>query len=133
MTSVALGRRSSTLDRRSSSPEKGGGDQIVDDEDQDRGRDDGVSCRLSDALRSSARIIAVIGAHQCDHKPKYSRLNETRDNIDRLEMLTRSIQISLGVEVQLVDADEIAAKDADDIRDDHQHRHGDNAGEQTRQ
>ena len=70
-----------------------------------------------DTLGSAARMVALITAHQGNDKAEYRRLDETRDEIHRLEVLPRAIEISLRIEAELIDANEIAAEDADYVGD----------------
>src|SRR6202040_1966970 len=102
-------RRSLVLREYWSSAEEGCGYQVVDEEDQNRGGDDGMGGGPPDALGSATRMVALITAHQGNDKAEYCRLDETRDEVDRLEVLPRAIEISLGIEAELVDANEIAA------------------------
>src|ERR1700680_794636 len=85
-----------------------------------------------DALGSATRMVALITAHQGNDKAEYCRLDETRDEVDRLEVLPRAIEISLGIEAELVDANEIAAENTDYVGDQDQHWKGDDPGEQAR-
>src|SRR5215472_1852887 len=54
-----------------SSTEKGRGDHVVEDENQDRGRHDRMRGCLADPLRPPARVIAVITPHQRHDEAEY--------------------------------------------------------------
>src|SRR5260370_37832892 len=77
-----------------------------------------------DTLGSAARMVALITAHQGNDQAEYRRLDETRNEIHRLEVLPRAIEIRLGIEAELIDANEIAAENADYVGDQDQHRQG---------
>src|SRR6266700_901128 len=121
----------SGIARRPSTPEEGRGNQVIEYEDHDRGGNDGIGCGLPDALRSAPRVVAVVAAHQRDDKAECRRLHQTRDHVSRLQVLVSAVEISLRIEAEPVDADEISAKDADDVGDEDQHRQGDQPGDQT--
>src|SRR5690606_29185910 len=48
--------------------EEHGSEDVVRQQDQDRGRDHRVGGRLADALRAAPRVEAVIAAHQRDQE-----------------------------------------------------------------
>src|SRR5690349_4700050 len=112
MICAVSARRSLVLREYWSSAEEGCGYQVVDEEDQNRGGDHGMGGSPPDTLRSAARMVALITAHQGNDKAEYRRLDEARDEIHRLEMLPRAIEIRLGIEAELIDANEIAAENA---------------------
>src|SRR5260370_21920137 len=85
-----------------------------------------------DTLGSAARMVALITAHQGNDKAEYRRLDETRNEIHGLEVLPRAIEIRLGIEAELIDANEIAAENANYVGDQDQHRQGDDPREEAR-
>src|SRR2546423_15713993 len=85
-----------------------------------------------DTLGSALRMVALVTANQGNDKAEYRRLDETRDEIHRLEVLPRAIEIGLRVESELIDANEVAAENANDVGDQDQHWHGDDPGEKAR-
>src|SRR5919107_2391688 len=74
--------------------------QIVEHQDQDRGRDDGLRRRLTDPFGAAARVIAVIAAHQRDDKAEHRRLDQTGNDVHRFEIALGLRQVADGVEVQ---------------------------------
>src|SRR5260370_34374985 len=75
------GAEASVIARRPSMPEEGRGNQVIEHEDHDRSGDDGVGCRLPDALRSAPRVVALVAAHQRDDKAECPRLHHTRAHV----------------------------------------------------
>src|SRR4051812_47746250 len=98
------------LRQSGSSAEEGCCKQVIEDEDQDRGRHDRVGRRLSDPLCASSRIIAVIAAHQRYEKTENRCLYQPRDDVDRLEILMGTVQIGLRIEAEPVDPHQVSAE-----------------------
>src|SRR6185312_10513885 len=98
-------------------PEESRSNQVIGDKDQDRGGNDGIGRRLPDALRPTPRIVPVVAAHQRDYEAENGRFYQPRDHIDSLEILVRAIEVGFGIEAELVDADEVAAEDSDNVGD----------------
>src|SRR4051794_9134481 len=115
MTSAILGRKSSASRRCRSSSEKHGSNHIIEHKDQDRGRNDRISRRLTDALSAIARIVAVIAAHQRDDEPEHRRLHQSGHYVYRLEVLVRAVEVGLGIKAEPVNTNQISAKDTDDV------------------
>src|SRR6516165_2831474 len=81
----------SAISSQFSPTEEGRSDQVIEDENQNRGRHDCVGCRLTYALRPAARVIAVVAAHQRYDEAEYGGLHQTRNNIACLEILLCSV------------------------------------------
>src|SRR5712671_3582346 len=128
-----FGTEASVIARRPSTPEKGRGNQVIEYEDHDRSGNHGIGWCLPNALCSTPRVVAVVASHQRDDTAERRRLHQTRDHVSRLQVLVSAVEVSLRIEAEPVDANEISAKDADDIGDEDQHRQGNQPGDQTRQ
>src|SRR6185436_1196940 len=108
------------------------GDEVVEGQNQDRGRDHRVGGGGTHALRAAARIVAVVAAHQRDQETEGGGLDQAGDDIVDVQELGGVGEIRRLVEAELVDADEIAAEDADGVGDQHQHGQRDHGGDQPR-
>src|SRR5665213_696312 len=108
------------------------GQDIIDEQHEDRGRDHRMGRCRADALRAAARIIAVIAAHDDDDEAEHRGLGQARHDIFRAQIVGGLADIAGGIEAELVGADDEAAEHADDVGDQHQGRQGDHPGDQPR-
>src|SRR5713101_5508487 len=128
-----FGTAASVIARRPSMPEERCGDQVIEYEDHHRGRNNGVGRRPPDPLRPAPRIVTVVATHKRDDKAECRRLYQARDHVGGLQVLMSAIEISLGIESEPVDPDEISAKDADDVGNKNYHRQREQPRDQARQ
>src|SRR5579859_4012090 len=112
--------------------EEQGGDDVIEDQDQDRGRDHRIGGRLADALGAALGMIAVIAAENGDHQAEHGGLDQARRDILGLQRIPHRMNEIGRVEAQLVGADQIAAEHRDDIGYHDQQRQGDQARQNAR-
>src|SRR5581483_3754247 len=124
--------RSASAILSSSAREEEFGEDVVQDQNHDHGRGDGIGRRLADALRAALGIEAVIAAHQRDREAEDRRLHQAGEDVLEGGTLGDVLQEVGFVEPQLVHADEIAAENADDVGDGDQRRHHGDAGPEPR-
>src|SRR3546814_153192 len=108
------------------------GDHVVRDQDHDRRRDHGIGGGGTHTLGTAARVVAVVAAHQRHDEAEHPGLDEAGYHVVPLEILDRRLDVVAGVEVELVDPDDVAAEHPDDVADQHQHRQAEGSGDQPR-
>src|SRR5690606_32646623 len=108
------------------------GEEIVADEDQHEGGDDGIGCRLAHPLRAAGGMEAVIAAHQGDDKAEDAGLDQSRHDVAEFEEIEGILEVVADIEAELLRRPQIAARDADDIGEQDEDRQRDDAGNQPR-
>src|SRR5579883_88371 len=112
--------------------EEHAGQSGIEQQDQDRGGHHRIHRGRAHALRAPARMIAVIASHEHDEEAERDRFDEPGEHILAMERIDGLSDIDAGIEAEVIDRDEKSAEDADDVRDEHERRHHQGAGDDTR-
>src|SRR5215813_4387614 len=106
--------------------------EVVPDEDQDRGEDDGLRGGAGDTFGAVADVEALVGRHPRDDGPEGERLPEARHDVVEIHEGPHLTEVGAFAETEQLYADQITAEDAHDVEERRHHRERHDAGQNRR-